>query len=232
MGLEPSGNLQYYLLSATNPPYSYVDLHDRAFCSWMETIQQAFEDAKHGDSSHLHDDFVRQNVVSCLCVGDEVVATFLHSFASIYTQATRTFRYMKESYPELFFQKLKKLNIKNVMTSHYLAVHPEWRKGRHDIQVATVMIGLAQRIRDLYEMDAFIGVYRRDRKVHDLAYALGGECIIANVSNHNTPCDLILMNKDTPYQYPSQEVEKQISRLWKNRIDTLNTRSLSDRKAG
>lgn len=228
----PTENLQYYLLSATNPPIEFAELHDRAFESWMGITQKAFQEVGNNDVNHLHEDFVRQQVVGCLCSGDEVVATFLHSFSSVYTQATRSFRYMRENYPEIFFQKIKNLGIKNVMTSHYLAVHPDWRKGNHQIQVAPIMVGLSLRVRDLFKADAFIGVWRRDRKVHEIAYAQGGECVISNISSHNTPCDLILMNKKTPYQYPSQELEIQITNLWNNRIDAfMPTVSTLDRKA-
>ncbi len=231
MTQESESELQYYLLSPTNPPFEYVELHDKVFKSWMEITKNAFQEVKNEDTSHLHDDFIRQDVVSCLCAGNEVVATFLHSFSSIYTQATRTFRYMREGYPEIFFQKIKNLGIKNVMTSHYLSVNPEWRRGKTGIQIAPLMIGFAPLVRDLYNADAFIGVYRRDRKVHEIAYALGGECIISNVPNHNTPCDLILMNKTTPYQYPSNDLRRQITSLWEKRIDTLSTNLISRKKA-
>lgn len=229
--MPTEGRLQYYLLSATNPPFEFAELHDRAFESWMEITRKAFLEVGNSDVSHLHDDFVRQQVVGCLCSGDEVIATFLHSFSSIYTRATRSFRYMNDNYPEIFFQKIKKLGIKNVMTSHYLAVDPNWRKGNHHIQVAPIMVGLALRVRDLFEADAFIGVWRRDRKVHEIAYAQGGECVISDVASHNTPCDLILMNKTTPYHYPSRELEIQITNLWNNRIDAFSPiASAADRK--
>lgn len=212
---------QYYLLSATNPPFEFTEIHNKAFKSWLEITQQAFEEVGNKDNSHLHEDFVRQSVVSCLCADGEVIATFLHSFASIHTDATRTFRYMRDNFPEIFFEKIKRRGIKNVMTSNYLAVHPDWRKGRNDIQIAPVMVGLSLRVRDLFEADGFIGVWRNDRKVNKLAYAQGGECIIANVFNHQTPCDLILIDSRTPYKYPSKEVEQHVTSLWENRVDAF-----------
>ncbi|MCM0605939.1 MAG: hypothetical protein KA715_07590 [Xanthomonadaceae bacterium] len=197
----------------------------------MNITKQAFQEVENQNFDHLHDDFVRQNVLGCICSEGEVVATFLHSFSSIYTDATRSFRYMDENFPEIFFQKIKNLGIKNVMTSHYLAIHPEWRKGTNQLQIAPIMVGLTLRVRDLFEADAFIGVWRRDRKVHELAYAQGGECIISNISSHNTPCDLILMNKTTPYTYPSKEVEQHVNYLWDNRIEALfHTKSTPKRQ--
>jgi hypothetical protein len=221
MSQSPARNFKYYLFSPTNPPFEYVELHDQAFRSWITVVRSAFEEVGNWQTEHLHDDFVRQNVVGCLCSEDEVVATFLHSFSSIYTQATRTFRYMQSNYPELFFQGLQSLGIKNVLSVHYLAVAPQWRKGRGGIQIAPVMMGLAQRIRDQYMLDALIGVYRKDRNVHEIAYSLGGDCVIADVYNHNTLCDLIVMNKNKPYVYPSKEIGDQISFFWETRIDTL-----------
>jgi hypothetical protein len=225
------GRLQYHLLSAANPAYEWVDLHDRAFNFWMEIIQKAFREANNNDSGHLHDDFIRQNVIGCLTSDGEIISVFLHSFSSIYAKASRSFRYMQDNYPEIFFQQLKKLGMQNVMTAHYLAVHPDWRKGKHDTQVAPIMIALAQRIRDQYDADAFIGVYRRDRKVHEIAYALGGECAISNVSNHQTPCDLIIMDSKKPYQYPSVALGEQVTSLWENKIDTINSTTAVARRA-
>ena len=213
-------NLQYFLLSATNPPLNYASLHDRVFCSWLDVIQKAFEETNN-KNIHLHEDFIRQNVVGALCYQDEIVATFLHSFSSTLTQATRTYRYFSGNYPPEFFEKLTTQKIYNVLSVHYLAVNPAWRKSRTTLNIAPIMLGLAQRIRDHHKLDALIGVYRRDRNVHQVAYSLGGECVIENVDNHNTPCDLIVMRRGQPYQYPSGEVGDHISYLWNNRIDTL-----------
>ena len=222
--MSPTHNqsdLKYYLLSATNPPFEYVEIHDRAFNSWMEIMHDAFKEVGNPDISHLHEDFVRQQVVSCLCSKGEVIATFLHSFASIYTRATRSFRYMKDNFPDTFFEQIKKRGITNVMTSNYMAIHPDWRRGKHSIQVAPVMVGLSLRVRDLFEADAFIGVWRNDRKVNQLAYDQGGECIVANVRNHNTPCDLILMDSRTIYKYPSPQVKRDVTWLWENRVNAF-----------
>jgi hypothetical protein len=213
--------LKYYLLSPTNPPIEFAELHNQAFHSWLKITREAFSEVGNGDDGHLHEDFIRQHVVSCLCAGNEVVATFLHAFASIYTDATRSFRYMRDNFPEMFFEKIKKMGIRNVMTSNYLAVHPEWRRGKHDLQIAPIMVGLSLRVRDLYGADGFIGVWRNDRKVNELSYAQGGECIVKNVYNHKTPCDLILMKSEGPYKYPSPEVEKAVSSLWENRTEAF-----------
>lgn len=218
---HPDPKLKFYLLSATNPPFEFTEIHNKAFQSWLEITRKAFEEVGNTDDSHLHEDFIRQSVVSCLCSDGEVIATFLHSFSSIYTDATRNFRYMRDNFPEIFFEKIKRRGIKNVMTSNYLAVHPDWRKGSSAIQVAPIMVGLSLRVRDLFEADGFIGVWRNDRKVNELAYAQGGECIIANVFNHQTPCDLILIDSKTPYQYPSKEVERHVTNLWDSRVDAF-----------
>jgi hypothetical protein len=224
------GDLQYFLMPASNPTLPNVGLHDKVFDFWMKEMRAAFSETTN-DPGHLHEDFIRQDVVGAICSGDQVVATLLHSFASIYAKAPRTFRYMQNNYPELFFQRLKKMGVKNVMSVHYLAVHPDWRKDKQKIHLATLMLGLSQRVRDLRGADAVISVYRRDRKVHELAYSLGGDCVIENVSNHHTPCDLIVTLRSKPYQYPSEEVGQQIKHLWENRVDTFVSKIVPLRKA-
>jgi hypothetical protein len=213
-------SLSYTLLSAANPPPEFAKLHNDAFNFWFNLWDQEFEKLKI-DPSHLREDFVRQSFVSCLSNGESIVAVFLHAFASIETHATREHRYMKENFPELFFEKIKRRGVHNVMTSNYLAVHPEWRKDSLQIRVAPVMVGLSLRVRDLFGADGFIGVWRNDKKVNQLSYDQGGECIIADVQNHNVLCDLILMDSRTPYQYPNVHVEQQVNTLWKMRTDAF-----------
>ena len=227
-----NSELQYYLLSPTNPPPEFTELHNQAYHFWLDLWRKTFEDLGALDTSHLNEDFVRQNVVSCLCNNGKVIAVFLHAFASIGTDATRTHRYMRDNFPETFFEKIKRKGMQNIMTSNYLAVHPKWRKGQDGLRIAPIMVGLSLRVRDLFGADGFIGVWRNDRKVSELSYEQGGERIIGNVMNHNVLCDLILMDSRTPYCYPSKEVQKHVDGLWTHRIDAFLSPILNkERKA-
>lgn len=212
-------NLQYYLLSPRNPPPEHTQLHDEVFNFWLSIWQPTLSGLGYSDNL-LHDDFIRQDIISCICANNKVVGAFLYSFFSLETEATSNFRYMKNNYPPLFFQKLKKLGIRKVMANQYLAVHPDWRgKANPIVPLGLIIAGLSNRVRDHYDMDAGIGPTRRDHKVTELFYAHGGDCIMANVENHNVACDLIASIRGKTHDHPEPFIRKTEDYLWNNRID-------------
>jgi len=214
-------NLQFYILPSADPLPEYVEIHDRVFAFWMDSLRAAFRETNN-DESALHDEFLRQDLITCICSGEDVVATLLLSRFSLNAEAARTFRYLTENYTELYFQKLKKEGVKSVISMQYLTVHPDWRKRKQPVQIAPALPALAQFVRDdIFPADALIGVARRDVKVNEQIYSLGGKCVVANVDSHNTPCDLIAMYAKDPQQYPSTAVRDLVQDLWENRIDAL-----------
>jgi hypothetical protein len=212
-------DLQYYLLPARNPPPEYSKLHDQAFDFWLSVWKPVLAGLGYSDAM-LHDDFIRQDVISCICAKGQVVAVYLHSFFSLETKAVNTFRYIKKNYPEFFFQKMKDMGISRVVAAQYLAIHPDWRgKANPPVPLASVIIGLANFMRDDFGLQACIGPARRDHKVTDIFYAHGGDCIVANFENHNVACDVIANIQGRTHAHTSPEIRAAEEILWKNRID-------------
>lgn len=210
--------LQYYLLSPRNPPLEFTKLHDDVFEFWLGVWKPTLAGLGYSDS-HLHEDFIRQDIISCICANDTVVGAFLYSFFSLEPKASKTFRYMN-NYPPLFFEKLDQMGIKKVMATQYLAVHPDWRgKSNPVVPLGLIIAGLSNLVRDEYGMDAGIGPTRRDHKVTELFYAHGGDCLIPNVENHNVPCDMIANIAGRTHEHPSPFIQKTVEHLWNNRID-------------
>ena len=224
-------NLQYYLLSPRNPPPEYSKLHDDVFEFWLGVWRPVLAGLGYSDT-HLHEDFIRQDIISCICSNEEVVGAFLYSFFSLDIKATTTFRYM-DNYPEIFFKKIQKLGVKTVMATQYLAVHPDWRgKKNPPVPLGLIIAGLSNRVRDEYGVDAGIGPTRRDHKVTELFYAHGGDCIIANVENHNVSCDMIANIRGRTHEHASPKIRKIEDMLWANRIDaTAAVQILKNKKS-
>ena len=177
-------NLKYCILPAANPAPKHVDSHNKAFSFWFDSLKDAFAETGN-DPSSLIDDFIRQDLATVIFAGDEAVASLLLSFYSIDSLVARKFRYLGDTYPEIYFEKLKKHGVHSVMSMQYLTVHPNWRKSKCEFHFAPTIFALAQNIQRAFGVDAIISCVRRDNKVNELVYSLGGECIIANVDNQD-----------------------------------------------
>lgn len=214
---------QYYLIPPRNPPSHFAELIDKTFTFWQSIWQPTLHELGYSDQ-YLHDDFIRQDAISVLTFDNQVIGVFLYSFFNLEIKTHYLFRYFKNNYNSYFFSRIKELGVKKVLTTQYLAVHPEWRGKKNPIiPVALTLAGLSNYVRDHYGLDAGIGPTRRDHKVTELFYAHGGDCIVSDVPNHNVLCDLIANIKGRTHQHPNPQIQQIQDYLWYHRIDaTLN----------
>lgn len=216
-------DLQYYLLSARHPLPHQIELHDKVFKFWLSIWKPTLAELGY-DDSHLHDDFIRQDLVSCLVHRDQVVGVLLFSFFSLGAQAVMNFRYMKDNYNDIYFKKIDKLGVKSVMSMQYLAVHSDWHTRKNPpAPITTLLAGLANKVRDLYNIDAGIAPTRRDFKVAAPYYAHGGDCILEKVISHNVECDLIANIRGRTHDHPDSQIQNLEDVLWEKRIDSIKT---------
>ena len=206
--------LRFCLMPSTNPPPSLVDLHNKTFSLWREVWGTVFSQLKY-DTSHLEDDFVRQNLIACISRNGEPIAAHLYKFFSVDSQAARAQAYLRDNYPEIFFAKLRALNVRTVMSMEYMTLHPEWR--RSSARLATVLGGLALYTMREFGQDGAIAPCRKDFKVQEIAYAYGGECVIADVMNHNVLCDLVVVRNELLHPHATPEVQGLLDALWEKR---------------
>lgn len=205
----------YYLLPSANPPAHLVGLHNQIHGFWKESWQEVLRQLK-ADATQLGDDFVRQDLVAAICTGGEVVAVHLYSVFALDSDAARAHRYLTGNYPPEFFEKLRAKGVRTVMSMEYLTVSPNWRKSQGGLHMGAVIGALGLRVMEHYGVDAVIAPARRDHKVNEMAYAQGGECIIGNVMNHNVPCDLIAIQRQS-VKDPPPELARLRDQLWESR---------------
>lgn len=218
---EQIRDLQYYLLSARKPLPEQIELHDKVFQFWMNIWKPTLAELNYPDS-HLHEDFIRQDLISCICHKDQVVGVLLFSFYSLGAQAIMDFRYMKDNFNDLYFNKIKQFGVKSVMSMQYLAVHADWRGRRNPAAppITTLLTGLANNVRDLYDIDAGIAPARRDYDSGGACLTLGGDCIIESLISHNVDCYLVANIKGRTHSHPDLNIQKQVDQLWSSRIDS------------
>lgn len=211
-----ANNLRFCLLPSGNPPAHLVEHHNAAYDLWLDVWTNVFTQLKF-DTSHLLDDFIRQDLIAVIFAGNVPAAVHLYSFLSIDSKVSRAHSYLGGNFSDLFFSKLARNNVRNIMSMEYMTVHPDWRKSKCDIHLGQVLVGLAAQTMLQFGADAAIAPARRDHKVHELAYAVGGESVMSNVMNHNVPCDLLMCHRDRIKSHTDPAVEEVISGLWAKR---------------
>jgi hypothetical protein len=208
--------LRFYLLPSANPSPQLRELHDNAFDLWQSVWQKTFQDLGI-EKSALDGEFVRQDLIACIAHENVPVALHLYSFYSIDSKAARAHAYFSGNYPEIYFAKLAKANVREVMSMEFMTVHPEWRKGKTNVHMGIVLAGLAFSTMRYFSADAAIAPARRDYKVNELAYAYGSEPVIANVTNHNVACDLVMCRRENVKKHEDPTVQSAVENLWDRR---------------
>lgn len=222
---EKIRDLQYYLLSARNPLPDQIELHDKVFQFWLSIWKPTLAELNYSDS-HLHEDFIRQDLVSCICYKGEVVGVLLFSFFCLGPHAIMEFRYIKDNFNLLYFQKIKSYGVRSVMSMQYLAVHADWRgKKNPPFPISILLVGLAHKVRDLHNIDAAIAPARRDFGAGDPCIAHGGDRIQEKVMSHNVECDLVASIKGRTHNHPDIKIQSSVDYLWDNHINSLQTQT-------
>lgn len=207
--------LRYILLPAKRPIRQHLNLHNETFLLWRKVWGQVFDVLKF-DTSHLEDDFMRQDVIAVICYENTPIAIHLYTSMSIESIAARSHSYLKQ-YPEEFFAKLESKRVKNIMSLEYMTVHPDWRKGKFPVHIGSILVGLAFQLMDILQVDASIAPARRDHKVHEIAYAFGAEPILEDVLNHNISCDLLACFPENRHPHADKNIQNLVNFLWENR---------------
>lgn len=214
-------NLQYYLLSARNPLPDQIELHDKVFKFWLSIWKPTLAELNYSDE-HLHEDFIRQDLISCICCDGEVVGVLLFSFFSLGPKAVMNFRYMKDNFNDLYFKKIQYYGVKTVMSMQYLAVHNDWRgKKNPPAPISALLTALALKVRDFHNIDAAIAPTRRDYSMGDLCTIHGGDRIQEKVISHNAECDLIANIKGRTHDHPDIQIQNMTNYLWDHHINSI-----------
>lgn len=215
--VAPPSDFRYTIFSATNPPDRFIGLHDSAYELWLDVWTGVYSGLGL-DTSVLKAEFGRQDMIATIFCGDEPVAVHLYSFFSTKSRASLDQSYMAQ-YPKEFYSGLEAAGLRSVMSLEYMTVNPAWRKGRFPVHMGSVLVGLSCEVMKYFGHEASIAPARRDHKVHEIAYAFGGEPVLANVISHNVPCDLLAIRADRCHEHADSAIRAMIADLWKHRIE-------------
>lgn len=217
---EESFNFKYILIPGNFPKDNKNQiLHNKAYLFWKNFWNEVL---KENGTNHTvsPDNFWRQNIVSLIMCGEEIVGMHLYSFFNTRSLAALDHSYMVHSFTADYMEKLSQKNSKNLMSIEYLTVAKGWRKKDIGISLSAVLLTLACKYQKDLNLDALVAPSRSDNKVTETILDLGGEILVGDLEMHNTPVDLIAIFNDQDHLHPNSNVNKLANQLWESKIDT------------
>lgn len=223
-------NLKYVIIPGKFPEDpSLQALHNKAFLYWKNFWNNVFKENGTNDTVNP-DHFWRQDMVTLLMDGDEIIGQHLYSFFHLKSVAAKNHSYFVEGFNEEYFIQLNDRKGSTVMSVEYLAVSPHWRKVDCGVSLGTVLIGLACQHQRLHGTSILTAPSRVDVKVDRMVAEYGGEVIVGGLHMHNTPVNLMAIFKEKNKIHHNLKVSSLIDKLWSERIDHTQYAPLEKRK--
>jgi hypothetical protein len=213
------GRLEYVLMPGRiEAGHPDLERHNRLYEFW-KAIWGDFYRQAHSEETLKADDFVRADVAAGLFHEDRPVGVHLYTFFNLGSSAALDHTYWK-SYSELDIAKLRRRDVRQVMTMEFFAMSPEWRKGLVGISLAEVLVGCGLKVFESSGAEAVATIARKDVKVPDIGVRYGFETLSADLERHNHPVDLIAMFRGKVKEHPSADVRDYVDRYWRRRQDS------------
>lgn len=224
--------LKYHLLRA-KPPFKSpsTPLHNKAFEFWVS--QWTHELAKISPNEKLNaDEFLRQDYMSVVTHGSEVVALHFYSLFDLAQDAARSHSYFGASYSPRAMEALKKHGVRWAMSFEYFTVAPQWRGSAAGFSLAATLLGLGLKFFGELGADAALGICRIDLGVAKLCYSAGAVTLDSNQIIHGVACDLVGIMQGSQKPYRREEENLLADSLWSDRVDyTIESPHFASSKA-
>lgn len=195
-----------------------VEIHNRAFEFWLKLWTDVLNKISKGEKPNP-DDFLRQDKISLLMRGDEVVALHAYTFFDLNQKAARSHSYFGHSYTEKAMKEMERLGARTAMSFEHFSVSPEWRSGAAGISVATTLLQLGFKTFGESQADIALGVCRVDVGVAKMCYDAGGVPLDKGLTLHGVPVDLVGILQGKQRLAKDQAENELANYFWQNRED-------------
>lgn len=210
-------DLKYIVLPGKLCHPDYLAAYEGAYNFWFENWTAVFQDLK-VDKTPKPDDFFRQDFIPIIVYKDKVIAIHLYTLYDLRTSVTLGHSYLAYNFNTDYFEKLKNLGVRKVMSMEALFVDPSCRKSKTGIHFSEAIICLGQRIFSEYtDADGIIAPARCDNKVAAMAYTLGFQPVIEGITLNNVQVDFVLFERGRAIAQGSQGTDFVIRHLWNSR---------------
>ncbi len=188
--------------------------YNKLYRSWDALWSKTYSELE-GVQDLRSDDFERLNEVSGFYFKDEVIGVFCFNWYNLALPSHMKHSYFS-AYPPEAIEKLKQMDAKIVMSMGNLAVLPDWRK-RDSGLISEAFVGLGCKRFLQSDADFLIAYTRNDRKVNELCYRHGAQCLVANHMEHNVSVDIIAISRKEVVIAQDKGVLDLVENLWGRR---------------
>lgn len=207
------GSFSYEILAGRSPFDQYESVaRKEIFTAWFNLWDAVYK-AQGSDFRPKPDEFLRQDLITCIRYKGQPAAMHLYSFYDLNCAVTSGCHYF-EFFNSDYMQKIKSRGVNVAMSMEYFTVVPEFRKSIVGVSLGAIVANLGTNVFRASGADVIIAPARKDLKVDQTAYAMGFECIQADTMQRGFPCDMIacFQGKQTPLE--DFESRRLVSHLW------------------
>lgn len=218
--------LSYYILPGRpRGDFSRMALYEQAFTFWQEFWEKTLTDLGLDRRKLTADDFLRQDLITLLCLDEKIIGMHLYTFFPVCTSAAVKHSYFKRYYNEEFIRILRARGVRTAMSMEYFSIHPDFRSRKAGASLGQTIGTLGARLGFAKGADALIGSARTDVPAATMAYEIGATPVVTGLVVNERPTDLLAFFPGCLLPPKDVTVRDLISRLWQERIDLTGTNS-------
>ncbi len=208
--------IKYYILPAKpGRDFKETEIYNRAYSFFKQFWSETFKDLKSEREFNYADEFRKQDALSLLMKGEEVVGLVFLNYYNRFCLSTFDHSYFND-YPDESLFALKRERKQNLMTQQHFSISKRFRNGFSGINFAATIVGLSLKVAKLWDSPCFV-VAREDVASKHIVKNFGFQQIGPSTKMHNVPVSI--MGCDESKEYHKQDVNFCIDYLWKKRID-------------
>ncbi|MBX3039605.1 MAG: hypothetical protein KF789_02715 [Bdellovibrionaceae bacterium] len=207
--------MSYHILGRHNLIRDDLSLRNEAFTAWKEVWESVYNKS---DSNYAlkADEFERQDLITCIKIGERIAALHLYSFHHLESLACRSTHYF-DFFTENYFKVLESNGVKTAMSMEFLTVHPDFRKSNVGFPLGSTLGQLGALIWQQANVDAIIAPARNDLKVNEAAYDQGFRCIEKETNQRGFICDLIALFRGEQKSSSDPLIRQATTTLWERK---------------
>jgi len=208
---------QVVYLPGNHPAASFRDIYERTYSTWMNVWRDYFRTLP-TPMELWSDPFTRQDeVVSLLYEGECIAVNFFRWVDFNLIDQTRD-SYFKLWKPEDFALLLEKG--RKVMVPSFLTVHEDCRRGRCDVDIPRLLIGLSIKRFLLSNADAMPVITRNAKGVNDMFYSHGAVPLRRDVVNFHEAdkVDFVGIFRETCRIPDEEPLRGLVESVWSDRM--------------
>lgn len=194
---------------------TYLTHYHKTLSFWREIIQSALIEEK---NFSLADNLSDTHFTDCdeavaLFCQDQPIGLFMFRWINLEYADSATQTALTERFSPALLAYLTEKKLTHLMTMGQLAINPDWRKSRANLNIADIFMGFAVTRFLESSAGALITTTRNNRRTNALCYRRGGQQF-SNSVVFNVESDTVFFERDFVKPVASQTLENTISRLW------------------